>query len=297
MHKNNIHKSGYDFLKLCEVYPQLKAFVFENKYNTQTIDFANPEAVKNLNTALLFTHYNIKYWEFSEANLCPPIPGRVEYIHQLENLLKSSGIDNNITVLDIGTGATCIYPLLGHQVYDWNFIATDIDTGSIQQAQKNIDENELHGKIQLRAQEDKSQIFKGILKSTDTFSASMCNPPFFKSEAEMMQATTKKLKGLGKNGERIKNFSGKFDELCYKGGEKAFVHTYLYESSLFKTTCFWYTTLVSKKENIKSMYASLNKLGATEIKTIPMQLGNKTSRIVAWTFLTKDQQKKWNDEL
>jgi len=296
MHKNNIHKSGYDFLKLCEVYPQLKAFVFENKYKTQTIDFANPEAVKNLNTALLFTHYNIKYWEFSEANLCPPIPGRVEYIHQLDNLLKSSGIDNNITVLDIGTGATCIYPLLGHQVYDWNFIATDINTGSIQQAQKNIDENELHGNIQLRNQEDTSQIFKGILKSTDTFSASMCNPPFFKSEAEMMQATSKKLKGLGKNGERIKNFSGKFNELCYKGGEKAFVHTYLYESSLFKTTCFWYTTLVSKKENIKSMYASLNKLGATEIKTIPMQLGNKTSRIVAWTFLTKDQQKKWNDE-
>ena len=296
MHKNNIHKSGYDFLKLCEVYPQLKAFVFENKYNTQTIDFANPEAVKNLNTALLFTHYNIKYWEFSEANLCPPIPGRVEYIHQLENLLKSSGIDNNISVLDIGTGATCIYPLLGHQVYDWSFVATDIDTGSIEQARKNIDENELHGNIQLRAQADKSQIFKGVLKPTDTFSASMCNPPFFKSEAEMMQATSKKLKGLGKNGERIKNFSGKFNELCYKGGEKAFVHTYLYESSLFKTTCFWYTTLVSKKENIKSMYASLNKLGATEIKTIPMQLGNKTSRIVAWTFLTKDQQKKWNDE-
>ncbi len=296
MHKNNIHKSGYDFLKLCEVYPQLKAFVFENKYKTQTIDFANPEAIKNLNTALLFTHYNIKYWEFPEANLCPPIPGRVEYIHRLANLLKSSGIDNNIIVLDIGTGATCIYPLLGHQVYGWNFIATDIDTGSIQQAQKNIDKNELHGNIQLRAQEDTSQIFKGILKSTDTFSASMCNPPFFKSEAEMMQATTKKLKGLGKHGERIKNFSGKHNELCYKGGEKAFVHTYLYESSLFKTACFWYTTLVSKKENVKSMYASLNKLGATEIKTIPMQLGNKTSRIVAWTFLTKDQQKKWSDE-
>ncbi|RMZ51117.1 23S rRNA (adenine(1618)-N(6))-methyltransferase RlmF [Flavobacteriaceae bacterium PRS1] len=297
MYKNNIHNSGYDFLKLCEVYPQLKAFVFENKYKTQTIDFANPEAVKNLNTALLFTHYNIKYWEFPEANLCPPIPGRVEYIHQLENLLKSSGINNNITVLDIGTGATCIYPLLGHQVYDWNFIATDIDTGSIEQAEKNIDKNELYAKIQLRYQEDKSQIFKGILKPTDTFSASICNPPFFRSEAEMMQATSKKLKGLGKNGESLRNFSGKFNELCYKGGEKAFVHTYLYESSLFKTTCFWYTTLVSKKENVKSIYVSLNKLGATEIKTIPMQLGNKTSRIVAWTFLTEDQQKKWNNEL
>ena len=111
----------------------------------------------------------------------------------------------------------------------------------------------------------------------------------------MMQATTKKLKGLGNNGDVIRNFSGKLNELCYKGGEKAFVHNYLYESSLFKTNCFWYTTLVSKKENVKSMYLSLNKLGATEIKTILIQLGNKTSRIVAWTFLTKDEQKKWND--
>ena len=111
----------------------------------------------------------------------------------------------------------------------------------------------------------------------------------------MLQATTKKLKGLGKNGERIKNFSGKHNELCYKGGEKAFVHTYLYESFLFKTNCFWYSILVSKKENVKSMYASLNKLGAVEIKTIPMQLGNKISRIVVWTFLNKDQQKKWKN--
>lgn len=293
MHKNNIHKSGYDFSKLCVVYPQLKEFVFTNTYNRQTIDFANPEAVKNLNTALLFTHYNIKYWEFPDDNLCPPIPGRVEYIHQLEKLLKSSGIDNNVTVLDIGTGATCIYPLLGHQVYCWRFVATDIDDKSIQQAQKNIDENELSKKIQLRFQDDKSQIFKGILKPSDKFSASICNPPFFKSEAEMIQATNKKLRGLGKNGEVVRNFSGKHNELCYKGGEKAFVHNYLYESSLFKSNCFWYTTLVSKKENVKSMYVSLNKLGATEIKTITMQLGNKTSRIVAWTFLTKDQQKQW----
>ncbi len=295
MHKNNIHKSGYNFVKLCKVFPKLKEFVFENKYQTKTIDFANPEAVKNLNKALLFTHYNIKYWEFTDANLCPPIPGRVEYIHQLENLLKSYGINSNVNILDIGTGATCIYPLLGHKVYDWHFVATDIYANSLEQAQLNIDKNSLKDKIELRLQNDSSQIFKGILKPSDTFSVSICNPPFFKSETEMLQATTKKLKGLGKNGERIKNFSGKHNELCYKGGEKAFVHTYLYESFLFKTNCFWYSILVSKKENVKSMYASLNKLEAVEIKTIPMQLGNKISRIVVWTFLNKDQQKKWKN--
>ena len=173
MHKNNIHKSGYDFSKLCNVYPQLKPFVFINTYKTQTIDFANPEAVKCLNTALLFAHYNIKYWEFTDDNLCPPIPGRVEYIHHINQLLKTSELDTNITVLDIGAGATCIYPLLGHQVYGWNFIATDCDETSIQQAQKNINENGLTNKIHLRFQNDKTQILKGILKPSDKFSVSM----------------------------------------------------------------------------------------------------------------------------
>lgn len=294
MHKNNIHRSGYNFIKLCNVNPQLKEFLFDNNYQTKTIDFANPEAVKQLNTALLFEHYNIKFWEFTDENLCPPIPGRVEYIHILKDLLKSSGISSNVTVFDIGTGASCIYPLLGHQVYSWNFVATDIDPKSVKQAQLNIDKNNLTDKIQLRLQSDSSQIFNQILKPSDIFSASICNPPFFKSEEEMFKATSQKLKGLGKNGAAIRNFSGGYNELCYKGGEKAFVHNYLYESSLFKTNCYWYTTLVSKKENVKSMFKSLNKLGATEIKTLPMQIGNKISRIIAWTFLSKDQQKKWN---
>lgn len=296
MHKSNIHKSGYNFDKLCKVYPKLTEFVFKNNYQKQTIDFANPDAVKQLNKALLFTHYNIKFWEFTNENLCPPIPGRVEYIHILNSLLKSSGLLDNVSVIDIGTGASCIYPLLGHQVYGWNFVATDIDIKSIKQAQLNVDNNELIDNIQLRLQSDSSQIFKGILKPSDVFTASICNPPFFNSEAEMLEASNQKLKGLNKNESKIRNFSGKYNELCYKGGEKAFVHNYLYESSLFKTNCFWYTTLVSKKENVKSMYKSLNKLGATEIKTLPMQLGNKKSRIVAWTFLTKDQQRKWNKE-
>jgi 23S rRNA (adenine1618-N6)-methyltransferase len=64
---------------------------------------------------------------------------------------------------------------------------------------------------------------------------------------------------------------------------------------MFKKQCFWYTTLVSKKENVQSMYDSLNKLGATEIKTIPMSHGNKVTRIVAWTFLTAEEQKNWSE--
>ena len=36
------------------------------------------------------------------------------------------------------------------------------------------------------------------------------------------------------------------------------------------------------------MYQSLEKLKATQIKTIPMYHGNKITRIVAWSFITDD---------
>ncbi|MDG1729768.1 MAG: 23S rRNA (adenine(1618)-N(6))-methyltransferase RlmF [Algibacter sp.] len=285
LHPKNKHKSGYNLDALCEIYPGLLSFVFENKYETKTIDFANPKAVKALNTALLFKHYNISFWEFPDTHLCPPIPGRVDYIHHIAEVLKLSKISGKINVLDIGTGASCIYPLLGHAEYQWNFVATDIDETSLKHAEKIIDKNELDKVIELRLQKDSLQIFKGVLNEHDRFSVSICNPPFYKSETDALEATMQKLKGLNREDAKVvRNFSGTQNELWYKGGEKAFIHNYLYESALFKTQCVWFTTLVSKKDLVKGMYASLKKLGATDIKTITMGQGNKVSRIVAWTF-------------
>ncbi|MDO5969550.1 23S rRNA (adenine(1618)-N(6))-methyltransferase RlmF [Flavivirga aquimarina] len=292
-HQKNKHKSGYDLDALCHSYPDLKVFVFENKYQTKTINFANPEAVKALNTALLFAHYDIKFWEFPDTNLCPPVPGRVDYIHHLSDLLKQSGIHDNINVLDIGTGASCIYPILGHAEYNWNFVGADIDKKSLQYAQEIISKNKLDKSIELRHQTNSSNILKDILKESDSFSAAICNPPFYKSETEALEATTQKLKGLNKSRvDAVRNFSGTCNELWYKGGEKAFIHNYLYESSLFKDQCLWFTTLVSKKDLVRGIQVSLKKLGATEIKIINTGQGNKISRIIVWTFLENKTRKE-----
>mgnify|MGYP000980120055 FL=1 len=291
MHKNNKHKKGYNFKELIQAHSALEPFVFVNDYNSnETIDFANPEAVKALNVALLKSFYNIDYWKFPDAHLCPPIPGRVEYIHHLNDLLKPYKLKDNIRVLDVGIGATCIYPLLGHSEYNWSFVGTDIDPKSLANAQMIIDKNGLSKVVELRLQTEKSLIFTGIIEPTDRFALSMCNPPFYRSEQEALEAAQRKMKGLG-NASPIRNFSGTANELWFEGGEKAFLHNYLYESSLYKTQCFWYTSLVSKKDLVKSMQKSLQKLGATQVKVINMQLGNKISRVVAWTFLTPAQMK------
>lgn len=281
-HPNNLHDTGYNFNELLKANPALKTFVFENQYGNLTVDFSDPKAVKEINRSLLMAYYKVKVWEFPDENLCPPIPGRVDYIHHVNDLLVASDITKNITVLDIGTGATCIYPLLGNAVYGWNFVGTDIDLNSLDAAQDIIDDNELDPQILLRQQFDENNILSGIIEKEDVFTVAVCNPPFYKSAEEARGANRRKTRNLGTNA--VRNFAGNNNELWYVGGEKAFLHNYLYQSSLFKTQCTWYTSLVSKKENVESMEKSAKKLGAQEFKVIPMHQGNKVTRIVAWRY-------------
>lgn len=282
LHPNNIHRNGYDFDAMLKAYTPLKAFVSKNSYGNESIDFSDPKAVRALNAALLKTYYGIQDWVFPEENLCPPIPGRVDYIHHLNDLIKAEATGNEVTVLDIGTGATCIYPLLGAKVYDWNFVAVDIELDSLDYAQDIIDDNDLDDKITLRQQFDEQNILMDILEDEDMFTASMCNPPFYASAEEARGANRRKTRNLGTNA--VRNFGGNNNELWYPGGEKAFLHNYLYQSSLHKKVCIWFTSLVSKKENVESLKKSAGKLGVSTFRIIPMQQGNKVTRIVTWSF-------------
>ena len=285
MHTKNIHKNGYDLEVLSINNPNLKPFVIL-KNDKQTIDFSNPKAVRELNRALLKTYYNIAFWQFPEQNLTPAIPSRAEYIHLINDLIQTSKITEKVKVLDIGTGANCIYPLLGQAIYNWIFTATDVCNTSLKYAKSIIAKNKLNRQISILKQNNRSSIFKGILDADSKFTVAMCNPPFYKNETEANQATLQKQIGLKQPANSVsRNFAGQATELWYNGGEKAFLHNFLYESSLFKTQCSWYTILVSNKANLKSMYASLEKLEAKQIKTLPIQIGNKKSRVVAWTFL------------
>jgi len=283
LHPSNKFNNTYDFEDLMLKNPALKNFVTENKYGSISIDFSNPIAVKELNKALLFTFDKIALWNFPDQNLCPPIPVRLDYIHHLADLLSPElEKEKNITILDIGTGATCIYPLLGVAAYNWNFVGVDIDLDSLDTAQDIVDDNNLDTHIKLRQQLNENQILKGILQDNDSFAAVMCNPPFYKSAEEAQGANKRKNRNLGNSA--VRNFSGNNNELWYVGGEKAFLHNYLYESSLYKDKSSWFTSLVSKKENVESMEKSSKKLGATKFKVIPMRQGNKVTRIVCWKY-------------
>ncbi len=301
LHKRNIHRFGYDFSQLSESLPELIPFVIVNKFGNESIDFSDKNAVKCLNKALLKHFYGINHWDIPANYLCPPIPGRADYLHYLADLLQETNNGkipdgNKITVLDIGTGANCVYPLIGNREYNWHFIGSDIDLISIDSAQKIIDANEiLKDKINFRLQKSPNQIFNGIIGKDEKIHVTICNPPFHASAEEAAFGTNRKLKNLKiskSNSEKL-NFGGQNNELWCEGGEAEFCRKMIIESKEFSKNCLWFTTLVSKKTSLPSIYFHLKKINALEVKTIEMKQGQKISRFVAWTFLTKEEQKKF----
>jgi 23S rRNA (adenine1618-N6)-methyltransferase len=307
LHPRNKHRERYDFKQLIESCPELGSFVKLNDFKDLSIDFFNPEAVKILNKALLKHFYNIDYWDIPENYLCPPIPGRAEYIHHIADLLssKNSGYPlkkiptgNKIRCLDIGVGANCVYPIIGNREYGWSFIGSDIDSCAIESANKIIEMNPfLIGQIEVRFQPNPKEIFNGIIQKDELFDMSVCNPPFHASFAEAQSGSIRKLRNLTnkKISKPILNFGGQNSELWCDGGEEKFTEDMMNQSKQFAKSSFWFSTLISKQSNLEKTYKTLNQLNAIEVKTIPMSHGNKTSRIVAWTFLTPEQQKIWSN--
>ncbi len=284
MHSKNLHNNPYPFKELCSVNPLLKPFVFINKHNTTTIDFANQQAVLELNRALLKLYYNVTFWSIPKGYLCPPIPGRADYIHHLADILGSKKLDLPIKGLDIGVGANCIYPILGSQIYNWKMIGSDINTTAVYSAKENVSKNDfLKNKIEIRHQLDKTNIFEGIIRLDEHFSFTMCNPPFHSSEAEATKGTLRKLRNLGISNSTNLNFGGMANELWCNGGEALFLKRMIKQSVDFKNQVIYFTSLVSKKENLPKLEKQLSKLKATHF-TVPMEHGSKKSRILVWSF-------------
>lgn len=304
LHPRNRHRERYNFDQLMATCPALKDFVSINKYGDQSIDFFDPKAVKILNKALLKHFYEIDSWDIPEGYLCPPIPGRADYIHYIADLLSKSNdgktpYGKSIRCLDIGVGANCVYPIIGSKEYAWSFSGSDIDVKALESAKKIIESNSiLKENVDLYLQEVPRDVFYGVIDREEPIDVTICNPPFHSSFKEAQEVSKRKVSNL-KKGKVTKlelNFGGTNSELWCEGGEKRFVRNMIRQSQKFSKYCFWFTTLVSKQAHLNTFYTALKKEGATEVKTIEMGQGNKISRILAWTFLNLEQQKEWVDK-
>jgi 23S rRNA (adenine1618-N6)-methyltransferase len=316
-HPRNRHRGRYDFDLLLSAYPALQAFVRTNDYADTSIDFADPQAVRALNAALLAQQYGIRDWHIPPQYLCPPIPSRADYVHHLADLLAADNKGNiprgsAVRLLDIGTGANCIYPLIAQREYGWQVVGSDIDANALVSAQAILDANSIDAaQIELRLQSERNAMFKGVVHGDERFHLSLCNPPFHASMAEAQAGTRRKVGNLGKM-EKITraaplkrkgkgavpetvalNFGGQPNELCCAGGEEGFILRMIEESARIPQQCLWFTSLVSKAATLPALSRALQRVGVAQSQLIKMKHGQKESRVLAWSFLNAQERSAW----
>lgn len=303
MHPRNVHRNGYPMETLFQAYPPLMSYSVKAKSGKLSIDFSNPAAVKALNTALLIHYYGLNVWDIPDGYLCPPVPGRADYIHGIADVLAQYNggkppIGKTVKGLDIGTGANAIYPIIGSHQYGWRFVGTDIDRVAVKSAQMLAKNNpSLAALFSVRQQNNKDKIFDGVLRTNEHFTFSMCNPPFHKSAKDAARGSLRKIKGLQNNQRKRNaqrstlkhqpatlNFGGRANELWCEGGELAFVQRMISESVEVKHQIDWFTCLVSKSEHLKAIEKCAEYHQARDFIKVNMAQGSKLSRFVAWTF-------------
>lgn len=322
LHERNPHRGRYDFKKLTASEPRLKPFVIKNPKGEDSINFSDPKAVKMLNRALLAAHYGIEFWDIPEHYLCPPIPGRADYVHRVAELLngevKGKYPHHEVRALDIGVGANCIYPIIGVTEYGWHYTGSDVDPKSIESAQAIVDSNvSLNGRIELVRQMSQANIYRGVIQPNVRYDVTTCNPPFHRSAEEAAMGSQRKVDNLRANQQKkgvkamlvekaltVKttrtksakptlNFGGKNAELWCEGGEAAFIRKMANESQAFSAQVLWFTTLISKKDNVRPMRKQLEKLGVKAIRVVEMSQGQKVSRFIAWSYMDEEERKAW----
>ncbi|KAJ2158245.1 hypothetical protein GGF46_003922 [Coemansia sp. RSA 552] len=280
------------YTRLAQEFPELKDHLHESGDSTW-IDFRDATAVRLLNRALLKVYFDLDV-VLPSTNLCPPVANRLNYIKWIrDNIVPDLNPAYTLAGLDVGTGASCIYPLLGARVLqDCLFVGTETIEESVNVAQDNISRNSLQSRIQLYLNADPTvtlplddEKFPQISdKDGDgsQFAFSMCNPPFYSGEDERRQLARQK-----DQAPHWGELSGKNEELYTEGGEEAFLSRMVSESAKLGPRIKWYSTMVGKKATLALLKTRIREEKAKQIREGTLLQGRTTRWVLAWTFLDK----------
>ena len=279
-----------------------------------------------LSRAILDKYFQLNLKCVPKGYLCPPIPNRFNYILWLKDLIQEIQRPTYFTDcpaklahrgIDLGTGVSCIYPLLlsrrdftaGQR---WQFLGTDIDPFSIQCAQENIDANGLEKVIKValvppapvgggcrtvpktningipssNKNEVKTPLNTAMIAANQTyledqiqFDFCMTNPPFYSTKDEA---------SLPRSGDDRDRIDMTLNESVYPGGEVGFALDMIYDSFNYRDRVGLYTLMLSIKSSLITLEKQLITLGfhLGQIRTTEFIQGKITRWGIAWTFLT-----------
>ena len=178
--------------------------------------------------------------------------------------------------------------------YGWRFTGSEVNADAFASAQAIINGNPgLTRQIRLRRQKDANAILTGIIHKNETYDATLCNPPFHDSAAAARAGSERKRRNLGQDRDDALNFGGQQQELWCEGGEVAFILRMIAESKGFGRQVKWFTTLVSRGDNLPPLYRALTDVGAVKVVKKEMAQGQKQSRFIAWSFMDDEQRRRF----
>jgi 23S rRNA (adenine1618-N6)-methyltransferase len=315
---------------LVQALPALGAHVIaaaQSRSGRETIDFADPQAVRALNHALLRAQYGVREWMLPDGALCPPVPGRADYLHHLADILAESSEDGRtlprgaaVRGLDVGTGASFIYPLIGASCYGWSFVGTESECASAESAERirvaNACALQSLGSSEVRLQPDSRRLLRGLCADPrERFDFVMANPPFYRSAEEYARENARKRSGLAANlvkrgraavppagaaaaavptSGSDRNFGGVGAELWCPGGEVSFVGALIDESEEWAERALWFSSLVSRTEHVSLLRAKLeSKRELAEGRIVQMGQGQKRTSLLLWTYWPRTERRAW----
>uniref|UniRef100_A0A8C8IZL1 U6 small nuclear RNA (adenine-(43)-N(6))-methyltransferase n=1 Tax=Oncorhynchus tshawytscha TaxID=74940 RepID=A0A8C8IZL1_ONCTS len=159
--------------------------------------------------------------------------------------------------IDIGTGASCIYPLLGASMNGWHYLVTEIDDICFDYATRNVEQNNLSDLIKV----PQKTLLMDALKSAIVYNFCICKPPLFANQLEA--------KGVNSRNSRRPPPSsvntGGVTEIMVKGGELEFVKRIIHDSLQLKTR-LWYSCMLGKKCSLAPLKEELRHLSEWELR-------------------------------
>ncbi|KAI0640491.1 S-adenosyl-L-methionine dependent methyltransferase [Trametes meyenii] len=283
MHPRNPYSNPPDFSALAEAYPDLKPHIISTQ-NGVAVDFTDEASQRRLTEAILSRDFGISI-ELPLGRLCPPVPNRLNYILWLEDVIEATSIALDASLsrvvrgLDVGTGASAIYPLLGCAVRsNWVFTGTEIDELSLQSARRNVNVNGLESKVSVVPADPSEPIFLPLFQEDRFYDFTMCNPPFYSSRDEVLRSA--EAKEFGPNAV----CTGADIEMITPGGEAVFVGKMVEESLKLREKCRWYTSMLGKLSSVAFIIQLLRDNKIENYAISELVQGRTRRWVVAWSF-------------
>lgn len=283
MHARNRYKDKPpDFAYLASKYPDFKQHIQINLNGRVSLNFKDPEAVRALTCTLLREDFGLSI-DIPLERLIPTVPLRLNYIHWVEDLIGHQDSDRTTVRrgIDIGTGASCIYPLLGATLNGWYFLATEVDDMCFNYAKKNVEQNNLSDLIKVVKVPQKTLLMDALKEESEiVYDFCMCNPPFFANQLEA--------KGVNSRNSRRPPPSsvntGGITEIMAEGGELEFVKRIIHDSLQLKKRLRWYSCMLGKKCSLAPLKEELRIQGVPKVTFTEFCQGRTMRWALAWSF-------------